>query len=113
MLCAVAWRRSGLSLKPSRHVRREFLGANTDVFSGNLYVDPNEVRLDGSRNPYFGQTYLGVRFPTFGYAPLDRETYRAQLAYRLDLAKEKNFLRWLGRTSSSAMVNTRTACSVA
>jgi hypothetical protein len=61
-----------------------------------LCVDPNEVRLDGSRNPYFGRTYLGARFPTHGYAPLERETYRAQLAYRLDLAKEKNLLRWLG-----------------
>ena len=65
--------------------------------TGFLYVDVNERMVDGSPNPYFLRPFIGI----FGLKsridnPLSRETSRLQLAYRLDLRRESNLLRWLG-----------------
>lgn len=70
-------------------------GAGTGAV-GYLQVDVNQRLLDGSVNPNFLRPNIGI---VGGYTydvPLTNDTYRAQLAYRLDLTQEKNLLRWAG-----------------
>jgi hypothetical protein len=62
-----------------------------------LYVDVNRVRLDGSVNPFFLRPYIGMTEVAATETPLLNDTYRAQVAYKLDLTQEKTWLRWLGR----------------
>lgn len=71
--------------------------AGSSGATGFLHVDVNERMLDGSPNPFFLRPFVGF-FNTKGIVrnPYERETYRAQLAYRLDLRREQNALRWLG-----------------
>jgi hypothetical protein len=65
--------------------------------SSYLYVDVNTRLLDGRANPFAGRPYLGIGEPVHDSRPYLRDTYRGQGAYILDLAQEKNALRWLGR----------------
>ncbi|MES2691869.1 MAG: TonB-dependent receptor plug domain-containing protein [Verrucomicrobiota bacterium] len=71
--------------------------AGSSGATGFLHLDVNEKMLDGSPNPFFMRPFVGF-FNTKGIvrSPYERETYRAQLAYRLDLRREQNVLRWLG-----------------
>ena len=71
--------------------------AGSSGATGFLYIDPNERMVDGSPNPFFLRPFIGL-FNVKGMQenPSRRETYRAQLAYRLDLRQEKGWLRWLG-----------------
>lgn len=64
--------------------------------TGQLWVDVNSHNLDGSVNPYFGRTYIGVTEPRTQLQPAKWDTTRGQLAYRLDLSREENALKWLG-----------------
>jgi hypothetical protein len=61
-----------------------------------LYVDPNMRRLDGTPNPYFRRPYFGMTETNVIERPLLNDTYRAQLAYKLDLRQERGWLRWFG-----------------
>lgn len=74
---------------------RRFLG--TGAASLQPYIDINEKLLDGTPNPYFLRTYVGGAAPSTTLARNNTESYRATLAYQLDLTREKNFLRWFGR----------------
>ncbi|OHE80523.1 MAG: hypothetical protein A3G75_03150 [Verrucomicrobia bacterium RIFCSPLOWO2_12_FULL_64_8] len=69
---------------------------NSQGSAGVLYVDVNEKLPDGTNNPYFLRPYIGVWQDVSIDQPLRWKTSRAQLAYKLDLRKEKNLLRWLG-----------------
>jgi len=69
---------------------------------GGLAVDINERLLDGAPNPYFMRPYVSSVDPYWSHSPYDQDTYRAQIAYKLDLTGEKNWLRWLGLHSVSA-----------
>ncbi len=69
---------------------------NDNGQSGQLMIDINERRLDGTPNPYFLRPYLAVDKPRTQENPQKWDTSRAQLAYRLDLTEEKNALKWLG-----------------
>jgi len=71
--------------------------AGSSGATGYLHMDVNERMVDGSPNPFFLRPYLGF-WNTKGIAggPFERETYRGQLAYRLDLRQERTLLRWLG-----------------
>ncbi len=81
----------------SKRYARNLVGiANDNGQSGQLTVDINERRLDGTPNPFFLRTYLSVDKPRTTFAPSKWDTSRAQLAYRLDLSDEKNLLKWLG-----------------
>jgi hypothetical protein len=71
---------------------------------GALYVDVNEFLPDGSVNPNLMRPYIGLWTPRVYDAPIVREISRAQLAYRLDLKKEKGVLRWLGLHQLSGYV---------
>lgn len=74
---------------------RRFLG--TGGASLQPYIDINERLLDGTPNPYFLRTYVGGAAPSTSLARNNTESYRATLAYQLDLTREKSWLRWLGR----------------
>ena len=74
--------------------RRDFpTGSSSSTY---LYVDPNMRRLDGTPNPFFLRPFIGIPEALVIETPLLNDTYRAQLAYKLDFAQEKNWRRWLG-----------------
>lgn len=76
---------------------RNHIGAPSNVSSiAALHVDLNERRLDGSPNPFFRRPFFGATTPYHSVRSSDHDTYRGQLAYRLDLRREKSWLRWLG-----------------
>ncbi|MBI5381650.1 MAG: TonB-dependent receptor [Opitutae bacterium] len=79
-----------------RYQRTPIGNTGTSGQSGQLFVDVNERLLDGSPNPYFGRPYIGVTEPITRLLPSTWDTYRAQIAYRLDLRQEKSWLKWLG-----------------
>ncbi|MBM3854221.1 MAG: TonB-dependent receptor, partial [Verrucomicrobia bacterium] len=64
--------------------------------SSQILVDVNSRLLDGSPNPFFGRPYIGLDSPLTQWIPGRSETFRGQLAYRLDLSRERSLLRWLG-----------------
>ena len=87
----------------SQRYQRNLTGiANDNGQSGQLEIDPNEKLLDGSANPYFLRPFIATDKPRTVSAPQKWDTYRAQLAYRLDLTHEKSFLRWLGLENFTA-----------
>ncbi len=85
---------------------RRFLGTG----GANLqpYIDVNERLLDGTVNPYFLRTYIGGAAPRTTLGRDNSDSYRATLAYDLDLSREKNLLRWLGRNRFSLYSEYRT-----
>ena len=77
--------------------RRDLIGtADSQGSAGSLFIDANERMSDGSANPFYLRPYIGVWRPSSFETPLVRNTWRAQLAYRIDLRAEKSALRWLG-----------------
>lgn len=64
--------------------------------SNPLLIDVNSRLLDGRPNPYFLRPFIET-LPYTEKIPIERDTYRAQVAYRIDLTREKGWLRWLGR----------------
>ncbi|MEO6568387.1 MAG: TonB-dependent receptor [Opitutaceae bacterium] len=70
--------------------------ASVNGIQGQLYADPNTVNLDGSPNPYFGRPYLKSSEPYLREQPQRWDTTRAQLAYRLQLARNEGWSKWLG-----------------
>lgn len=95
---------AGMFLETAQRYQRTFLGSLSPSagFSSSVTIDVNERLLDGSANPYFLRPFIQVDRPYFYSQPIERQTYRAQLAYQLDLRKEKSWLRWLGRHQFSA-----------
>ncbi|MEO6244309.1 MAG: TonB-dependent receptor plug domain-containing protein, partial [Opitutaceae bacterium] len=89
-----AWQR-----EDADRLRRTTVGSTNPVgTSGLIYVDANSRLLDGRLNPFFLKPYVGVAEPVWSTTPYERDTYRAQLAYVLDLTKEKSkWLQLLGR----------------
>lgn len=77
---------------------RTLMGNSTAIIGdvATLQIDPNEKLLDGSPNPYFLRPFINLNSQQTTLQSVDRDTYRAQLAYKLDLRNEKNWLRWLG-----------------
>jgi hypothetical protein len=77
---------------------RTLMGNSTAVIGdvAALQIDPNERLLDGAPNPYFLRPFININAQQTTSSPVDRDTYRAQLAYKLDLRNESNLLRWLG-----------------
>ncbi len=79
-----------------RYARNILGDANQNGASGQLIVDVNERLLDGRVNPYFLRPFFGTDAPATTRQPYKWDTYRGQMAYRLDLTKEQNALKWLG-----------------
>ena len=88
----------GLFRENADRLARNLLGSLSPgaTFSSTVTIDVNERLLDGTPNPYFRRPFVQLDRPQTNQQPLDRDTYRAQLAYRLDLRRETNPLRWLG-----------------
>ncbi|MES2697333.1 MAG: TonB-dependent receptor plug domain-containing protein, partial [Verrucomicrobiota bacterium] len=80
---------------------RNFIGSS-DGSPAALLVDVNERLLDGTANPFFLRPYVGGSEPQIFRRPEENTNYRATLAYQLDLAREKNAFRWLGRHNFAA-----------
>jgi outer membrane receptor protein involved in Fe transport len=88
----------GYFREAGRRDNRSLYGtAGSSGATGYLHIDANERMVDGSPNPFFLRPYIGF-WNSKGIAggPYERETYRAQLAYRLDLRRESNLLKWAG-----------------
>ncbi len=85
-----------------RYARTPLGNSGTSGQSGQLFVDINEKNLDGTPNPFFGKTYLAATEPLTKWMPSKWDTYRAQMAYRLDLRNETSLLKWLGVQQFSA-----------
>ena len=73
---------------------RKFLGSGANL---QVFIDINEKLLDGSDNPYFLRPYVGGSQPASSRKRQEMENYRGTLAYQLDLSREENALRWVGR----------------
>ncbi|PTY05714.1 TonB-dependent receptor [Opitutaceae bacterium EW11] len=87
----------GYFREDGQRYRRTPIGdAGTSGQNGQLWVDVNERNLDGTVNPFFGRTYIGVNEPRTWYTPQTWETSRAQAAYRYDFTKADNWTKWLG-----------------
>ncbi|MES1167298.1 MAG: TonB-dependent receptor plug domain-containing protein, partial [Pseudomonadota bacterium] len=81
----------------SQRYQRNLIGiANDNGQSGQLEVDPNEKNIDGTPNPFFLRPFIGTDKPRTVWAPAKWDTYRAQIAYKLDLSQEPGALKWLG-----------------
>lgn len=80
----------------SRYTRQQMGGDSRAGAVFGFTVDINETRLNGTPNPYFKRPYLPVSWPYDSTSVIDRNTYRSQVAYKLDLTGEKSWLRWLG-----------------
>ncbi len=95
---------AGYFRENSARVARTLLGTpGSSGATGFLHVDVNERMIDGSPNPYFLHPFIGIyNVKAHRDNPNKRETGRLQLAYRLDLRQEKNWLRWLGMQQVSA-----------
>ena len=83
--------------------QRNSIGATSNVSTiQGLTIDVNERLLDGTPNPYFLRPFYGATTPLSSVYPTDREISRVQLAYKLDLTHEKNWMRWLGMHTVTA-----------
>ena len=69
--------------------------------SGQLFIDVNETNLDGSPNQFVGRPYIGVAEPLSRYMPQIWDTYRTQVAYKLDFSHDKGWTKWLGTHQAS------------
>jgi hypothetical protein len=70
--------------------------AQSDGVGNEIRVNINERLLDGRVNPYLGLPYIGGPNPQVYMRPQFNDNYRAQLAYELDLRREKNWMKWIG-----------------
>ncbi len=87
----------GFFREDTQRYARNLVGvANQNAQSGQLIVDVNERLLDGTPNPYFLRPFIGTDEPATTWQPYKWDTYRAQLAYKLDLTHEAGLLKWLG-----------------
>jgi hypothetical protein len=87
----------GVMREDSQRYQRNLIGiANDNGQSGQLEIDPNEKNIDGTPNPFFLRPFIGTDKPRTVWAPAKWDTYRAQLAYKLDLTQEPSLLKWLG-----------------
>ncbi len=89
---------AGYFREASRRDNRGLYGtAGSSGATGFLHIDANERMVDGSPNPFFRRPYIGFwNSEGITGGPSERETYRGQLAYRLDLRRESSLLKWFG-----------------
>lgn len=80
---------------------RNFIGSS-DGSPAALLIDVNERLLDGTPNPFFLRPYIGGSEPQTFRRPELNDNTRGTLAYQLDLSREKNILRFLGRQNFAA-----------
>jgi outer membrane receptor protein involved in Fe transport len=87
----------GLYREYTERYERNSVGVTSNVSTiQGLEIDVNERLLDGSPNPYFLRPYYGAMTPIHRELAQDRDIYRLQAAYKLDLRNENSLLKWLG-----------------
>jgi hypothetical protein len=88
---------AGFFRESSMRYQRQPLG-NSGISgqTGQVFVDVDEKRIDGTPNPYLGRPYIAAGEFTTRWSPSKWDTYRLQAAYKLDLRQEKSWLKWLG-----------------
>jgi hypothetical protein len=69
----------------------------SQLTGATLQIDTNTKLPNGATNPYFGKVYVSDSTPDTFYQPETDDNYRAMLAYDLDLTKQSNLLRFLGK----------------
>lgn len=84
------WRREAVD-----RYSRQFI-SQQDGVPAVVEMDTNERLIDGRPNPFFLHPFIGGLAPQVYKRPLWADNYRAQLAYQLDLRKEKGWLKWIG-----------------
>ena len=90
----------GWNREHANRFNKNMVGGTSATGNSNyLYVDVNSKLLDGRANPYFLRPYLGIGEPVFSSTPYNRDTFRGQAAYKLDLTTSNNWMKWLGRHS--------------
>src|SRR6185436_14755011 len=88
-----AWQR-----EDADRVNRNVIGqASATNASYYLYIDPNSRLLDGRPNPGFLRPYVGVGEPVTQEEPYQRDAYRLQGAYIIDLTNSNKWYRWIGK----------------
>lgn len=87
----LAWRREDQDI-----YMRSFV-AQLDGVGSSLSVDTNEYLNDGRKNPFLGRPFIGGVNPQVFRKLSFTDNFRLQLASELDLSREKNFFKWLGR----------------
>jgi hypothetical protein len=85
-----AWRR-----EDQQRYSRQFI-AQQDGVGNTLEIDTNARLIDGRPNPFFMHPFIGGVNPQVFRRPSFTDAYRGQLAYQLDLRRERNVLKWLG-----------------
>jgi outer membrane receptor protein involved in Fe transport len=88
-----AWQR-----EDADRINRNVVGQTSATGNSNyLYIDVNARLLDGRPNPNFLEPYIGVFEPVAEERPYERDSYRGQGVYALDLRQAEGWKRWLGR----------------
>ncbi|OAM88081.1 hypothetical protein AW736_18580 [Termitidicoccus mucosus] len=64
--------------------------------SSFLGIDINRKLYDGSDNPNYLRPYLAVNQDLVSENPLLNDTFRTQMAYKLDFRRDTGWTRWLG-----------------
>lgn len=70
--------------------------------SSYLAIDVNRRLYDGSLNPNFLRPFLAVNQDFVSDNPIINDTFRTQLAYKLDFRRDKAWTKWLGLHSVTA-----------
>src|SRR6185312_13154944 len=87
----------GFFREDSKRYTRNIVGiSNNNGQSGQLLIDVNQRNLDGTPNAYFLRPYIGQDDPETTLSPAKWDTYRAQIAYKLDFTSQKGWIKWLG-----------------
>jgi outer membrane receptor protein involved in Fe transport len=88
---------AGWYREDSRNHNRYFYGKPTsNAVTNFINIDTNIRLLNGAPNPYFLRPYISLPESQEDDLPLLRDTYRAQLAYRLQFNQRQDWLRHLG-----------------
>ena len=90
-----AWR------KEDQEIYQRSFVAQLDGVGSSLSVDTNEYLNDGRRNPFLGRPFIGGVNPQVFRKLSYSDNFRVQLAAALDLSREKNLLRWIGRHNAN------------
>jgi hypothetical protein len=91
----LGWRR-----EESRRQSRSFIGTSGES-PMVVYMDVTEILPDGRPNPYFMRPYVDALEPSSSRSSPVRDEYKSQLVYKLNLARESNWLRWAGEHAFS------------
>lgn len=87
----IAWR------KEDQEIYTRSFVAQLDGVGSSLSVDTNEYLNDGRKNPFLGRPFIGGVNPQVFKKNNYTDTARMQVAAQLDLSRENNVLKWLGR----------------